>query len=298
MNRKHFAGGFAVVIAVTILSFFSYRINDKLHPGEGNAGGHDKAIAPRNAPVVATQHASSLVAANKVEGKFVKPIGNKAFLIVRNEQRPKGDVLNYVNSLLEKSKAGDASATYSIYLAVAQCNASLQPPSQAVLDGYRKIGAEKSYLNTLEENFEECKNLTEHSDLMNVAWLQKAAEQGSIEAMIVYATDPDSVIGPPSEYLSHPEQLVEYRKKSINYLNEAASTGSVDALMALARAYENGIMADKSPVKSYAYYKAVQAVQADIDLRPTLIRSQRQLSSNQLSQANQMASQIVDSCCK
>ncbi|KAB0529389.1 tetratricopeptide repeat protein [Xanthomonas cissicola] len=298
MNWKHFAGGFTAVLAVTTISFFVYRLDHSLHSGEGNLGGYERAIAPKNDLVVARQYSSSLVAANKVDAKFIKPIGSKTFSIVRNEQRPKGDALNYVNSLLEKSKAGDASATYSIYLAVAQCNATLQPPSQAVLDGYRKIGAEKSYLSTLEENFEECKSLTEHSDLMKAAWLQKAAEQGSIEAMIVYATDPDSVIGSPADYLSHPERLVEYRKKSINYLNQAASMGSVDALMALARVYDNGILADKSPVKSYAYYKALQVVQPDIDLRSTLIRSQSQLSSNQLSQANQMANEIVGSCCK
>ncbi|WP_435028708.1 hypothetical protein [Xanthomonas cucurbitae] len=264
----------------------------------GMAASDVERTSPTDAPEKAKKYATSLVADKKVDGRFIKPIGGRAFSIVRNEQRPPGDALSYVRSLVDRSRAGDAAATYAIYMAVSQCKATLQPPSPGLLDVYRKAGAESNYLKSLETNFEECKGLTEQADLLDEPWLEKAAEQGSIEAMVLYSIDSASVIGPATDYLSHPEKLVEYRSKAMGYLDKAASTGSVDALMALGRAYDAGVLAQKSPVKSYAYYKALGMVEPNADLNSLLERSRSTLKPDQLSQANRLADQIVGSCCR
>ncbi|MDV2453666.1 hypothetical protein [Xanthomonas hortorum] len=297
MKRKYVVSGLGLLLGVAALglAFYSLSYESTLHNRAGeneNSSGRQKASSN-----TAERYVSTLIAEKKIEGSVLRLVRGRAFSIVRNEQRPDGDALNYVRSLLEKSKAGDASATYEIYIAVSQCNATLQPPAQGVLDAYREVGAEVNYLKSIDKRFQECKSLTEDFDLMRTPWLDLAAQQGSIEAMVMYASDPDSVIGSPSEYLSHADRLVDYRKKAVGYLQQAAGMGSVDALMALGRAYDSGIITEKSAIKSYAYYKALESVQPNTDLQAVLEVSRKSLNQAQVSQADRLAGEIVNSCC-
>lgn len=84
----------------------------------------------------------------------------------------------------------------------------------------------------------------------------------------------------------------------MNYLNQAADMGSVEAIMALGRAYENGVLAEKSPVKSYAYYKVLENVEPNDHLRSVLAQWEQELSGSQISQGNELAARIANSCCK
>ena len=113
----------------------------------------------------------------------------------------------------------------------------------------------------------------------------------------MYAVDPESILGKRADYLSNPERLVAYREEAMNHLQSAASTGSVDAVMALGHAYEAGILTDKSPSKALAYYKAVYSLAPNQDLNQILFRQEKQLSNKEVEYAKKLSERILEECC-
>lgn len=239
----------------------------------------------------------SLVSRAKIDPEVVIQNRGRAYSISRMQSLPDGDALTHVQSLLQKSKAGDATATYAIYLTVNQCKSALDPPSLSLLQAYRTQGIEKQFKDSLEKNLIKCESLMSTPGLSDEPWLKRAADQGSIEAKIMFAIDSTSILGNRSDYLSHPERLIEYRTEAMQNLQYAASTGSVDALMALGNAYETGILTEKSPSQSLAYYKAAYSLAPNAGLQELLSRESKSLSLREVEIANKLSNQIINNCC-
>jgi hypothetical protein len=244
------------------------------------------------------ENVDSLVSHGKLDPAVVIPTRGRAYSISRTQSLPEGDALEYVQSLLQKSGAGDATATYAIYLAVSQCKSTLNAPSLSLAQIYREQGIEEQYKNSIENYLIKCEALISDPALSDEPWLKRAADQGSIEAKIMFAIDSGSVLGQRSNYLANPERLIEYRAEAIHNLQSAASTGSVDALMALGNAYEKGILTDKSTPTSLAYYKAVYSISPNSALQELIARESKNLSNRENDAAEKLSIQIVDNCCR
>ncbi|HGM7308402.1 TPA: hypothetical protein ACKP7U_001026 [Stenotrophomonas maltophilia] len=240
---------------------------------------------------------SHLVSRAKIDPKVVIPNRGHAYSISRTQSPPQGDALKYVQSLLQRSRAGDATATYDIYLAVNQCKSALDTPPLSLLQIYRSQGIEEQYKRSLEKNLASCEALLSDPELSYEPWLKRAADQGSIEAKIMFAMDSKSILGNRSDYLSHPERLTNYRIEAMQNLQYAASTGSVDALMALGNAFDNGILTEKSPSQSLAYFKSAYSLAPNPSLQELISRESKSLSSREVEIANRLSIQITNNCC-
>ncbi|TXD43276.1 hypothetical protein TR80_009570 [Xanthomonas campestris] len=155
-----------------------------------------------------------------------------------------------------------------------------------------------SYLKNAESSLDDCATLASRPEILNGDWLKKAAEQGSLEAQLMYARDASSVIGSRQDYLKDPEKLVQYKKDSARYLEAAAQQGSVDALLAIAGDSQRGIMAPQDPVKSFAYYMAAQKTGSNVYLDRIVESYSSTLSQEQIRAAQVQAEAIYNNCCR
>jgi hypothetical protein len=224
----------------------------------------------------------------------------RSFSISRSgPMRPAGDALEYAERLLSLSDSGDASATYGIFLANLDCQNKMRFGGNA----YRDVNPGKDPskpINQADETareLQECEGLLTDKRFQYKNWLEAAAEQGSIEAMLMYPINPDHILGNPQEYALKPDLVQKWKDDSIQYLTKASSLGSVDALYGLSEAYDNGIIIDADPVEAYAYRLAVsKATGAAIDeeKHSDLVDS---LTHKQIKAANDRSEEIINKCC-
>lgn len=230
-----------------------------------------------------------------IDPAVLRPLNGRAFQIVRLEDaRPEGDALDYIQALLSRSAAGEAVATYRIYLAVRDCQIYVTGAAERALDAQ---GGGPSGLLKIDRKLDECAALSGNTPLKEGDWLSKAAEQGSLEAQLMYAIDVDSVLGTPSQRLAQPERVVEWKANSMAYLESAASAGSVDAVLRLSSAYSNGILVRADPERAYAYALVLGRTNADSSSNALAREMERRLSTKQQESARHLSHQIYQSCC-
>lgn len=249
--------------------------------------------------VVSARPGSAAWRAPQVDPRIVRKLGAKTFQVIRTgAMREPGDARAFVLSRLEKSRRGDALATYEIYLAVLDCRAVGSPAELQNLDAMRTASPDAGALARIEKRLEECGALLTDADLMAGRWLERAAEQGSVEAMLMYVVDTESIIGGRADFIREPERVVEWRRNALSYLKHAASLGSVDALLTLARVNEQGVIVKADPVEAYAYYLA--AGQVSLSFAPTelLAPYASELSAEQVRLARLRSTQIHEACCR
>lgn len=242
----------------------------------------------------------ALISQRKLDPKFVEPLGSRAFAISRSGAfRPSGDAKEFILSRLEASDSGDSTATFEIYLAALDCRNAGSPSeiqSAALLAG---VSDQQSALDNSERRLQECSSLLKDSTLSPAGkWLLKAAQQGSIEAMLLYAIDTESAFGGSSSAIQAPEAVVEWKRNAASFLNAAANQGSVDALVALGSANTNGIIVEKNPTEAYAYYLAAKRAMPSAFSEKLLGMYKKELSSAQQQAAIRRADAIYGSCCQ
>jgi len=234
----------------------------------------------------------------QVDRRHVQKIGVKAFEIVRTgPMRAPGDAKKFVLSRLEQSRRGDALGTYDIYLAVLDCKSAGSPAELQMLDAMRPATPHPEALAMIEQRLEECAALLSDPRLMSERWLQVAAEQGSLEAMLMYAVDTQSLIGGPADFIREPERVIEWKRNALRYLESAAALGSVDALLALARSHDYGALVSADRVQAYAYYLAASRASPGASLTELLASYEAELSAKQVQAARAQSAQIYDACC-
>lgn len=241
-----------------------------------------------------------LVSERKISAHAARPEMGRAFSINRSgPMRPSGNALDYAESLFQAAQSGDAVASYDIFLATLDCSNQLRNVGKS----YQEIDAgEKStpMKNTAAEDRKsllECEGLLTSDKFQKTNWLEKAAQQGSIEAMIMYPINPDHVLGDPQEYAMKPELVQKWKDDSINYLKLAAGLGSTDALYSLSDIYENGVIAPADPVEAYAYRLAAIKSTRAADSQVDQIEFAKNLTDSQREQAKSRSQQIIINCC-
>ncbi|MEN5288061.1 hypothetical protein ABE494_19210 [Stenotrophomonas lactitubi] len=146
----------------------------------------------------------------------------------------------------------------------------------------RLIGASQDYEATVLRKLEECETLQPTAEKA-AKWLVMAANQGSIEAQIAYATSPESTLGPRPDHESH--EFQEWKRNASSYLYESMQKGSVDALSALANAYGTGLIVPRSVVKEYALQMTLERINPAYSSRKHLEELRSILTPAQIEEA-------------
>ncbi|HFF5967072.1 hypothetical protein [Stenotrophomonas sp. SMYL20] len=221
-----------------------------------------------------------------------------AFLLKMDIPEMEDEATAYVDDRLARSKRGDGQASYEIFTRISSCRRALDPGDSEEYKAYASVGLGGQFSERVEREIELCKGLNSRDDITSENWLALAAEQGSIEARLMYARNPREVVGDLSNALKNPEEIINYRTNAVRYLQESVSTGSVDSMEALANIYDRGILAEKSPEQSLAYWLAYDRLNRN-ELSTTAInRISVDLSPDQSQAAREMAGKILNSCCK
>jgi len=234
-------------------------------------------------PIPDAPKRSAAVTAADPRGVKVRNLAGRAYVIEEFGVAPPGDAAEVVERLKPLAKSGDAATTYALYLKIRQCvdQVSVRP------------GAPRN-----PEVFEQCKRLAADDYVAAGDWLALAADQGSVPAQLLYATDAESVLGSEADMLRDPDRVKAYKVRAVAYLNHAAEGGSVDALLLLASAYRNGVLVDENPGTSYAYFDAARAVSPELIPVRDMEEVAGQLGPKELAASTQKGRGIYEQCCR
>ncbi|CRD52684.1 sel1 repeat family protein [Stenotrophomonas maltophilia] len=216
----------------------------------------------------------------------VRHLSGRAYVVEDFGRVPSGTVDKVVAELSPLAMAGDATASYGIFLKLNECaNINRRASRGAALQASPDVAAA-------------CNDLSAENEVSSSKWLSLAAEQGNIGARLLYAADSESALGGPAELLRNPDRAKEYKQTAVSYLQEMASQGSADALLQLGNAYHAGVLIDEDQVTSRAYFEAVRLMDPSIVPARQVSTLDKSLSGEQLSLALRKGNQIYDSCCR
>jgi TPR repeat protein len=160
-----------------------------------------------------------------------------------------------------------------------------------------RAGIAEAKLAAIERAQEECSGLTKEEYRNAGAWLEKAAERGSVPAQLVYVSDPEAVVGDASEMMRDPERVKDYKNKSMRYMQSAANNGSIDAILKLGNAYSAGVLTERDSFKSVAYYSAIGLMDQSLVPQVRFSVLANELTPNQRAAALQQGRKIYEQCC-
>gem|GEM_PF-305726 len=238
---------------------------------------------PNDPPGPASQNVSELIFRKSIDPRYVTPHGSRGFSITRTGHlRPNGDALQFVESRLASSNNGDSTATYEIFLATLDCKRS-----------YEKKASDSETTARHAKKLEQCESLLSDESISDRDWLTIAAKQGSVEAMVMYALNPEYTIpGGTQRYLKDPQAVQSWREHSKNYLEQAAAMGSQDAVLSLSNAYGAGVIVDADPTTQLAYALAAQKISPIYGFQEAYDPLKKSLTPKQLAQAEKMSDEI------
>lgn len=265
-----------------------------------NPDGYSTAVEPiADGGGAVLRSADSFDAAKRsLDPAVFRSIGARSYEIVRTgDARLPGSALEYVENLIPRAVAGDHGATFLIYLAILECRNYMRWDADNAFDVEARGGVGMAALENAERKLMECESLSKARVIWEGGWLELAAEQGSVEAKLLYSIDVNSVLGSPSERLAYPEKVAAWKGRAIAYLEDAAGTGNLDALMRLSNAYEKGILIEKNREKAYAYALAANRVKQGSFGSAVLRSLEKDLSMKQRESARSLSYRIYDSCC-
>ena len=272
----------AATAVAGLLAFHALRGPESQRTQHGSSNG-SAAVVADNSTAPKSRQTASMTQVHKEVGK--------AFTMFRTaELRPAGDPNEWIQSLIPLSESGDANASYEIYLAILDCQQYIRDSSEKELAFAKSIGASPAYIETMARKLKECEVLDPRFFTAGGDWLKKAADQGSIEAQVAYANNPDAVIGPEAKNDS--EEAADWRRNAESYLNEAMRKGSVDAISGLSNLYLSGVAGTKDPAMAYAMQLALKRINPAYASDKYIDAIGRQLSDAQVERAK-LASQEV-----
>jgi hypothetical protein len=200
---------------------------------------------------------------------------------------PEGLVINYIFDLIAKAEsktAPDAQAALMAFLAISRCGTFPYPPN--------------SPLASMKTISKDCDGLPPELESRANGLLKRSAEMGNVYAQVTYANNKYAIyhldeVG----FLSHAEEVVEFKRDAMRFLASAAGSGSLFALQSLSYAYEDGFITAKDPISAYAYQYALSQSAGNPIPYKELTRLGASLTTAQISQAQSAGRQIISSCC-
>lgn len=197
-----------------------------------------------------------------------------------------GSAVDVIEKLESQALAGDATASYAIFLKLYSCA------------NFNRRRAKDVASSADEMLVAQCDGLSAEDEVAATRWLSLAAEQGNIGAQLLYSMDSESALGGTAALLSNPEATIEYKQRANHYLETLASQGSLDALVQLGNAYQVGIMREEDVVSSRAYFEAARLANPSGVSKQQLKGLERSMTTEQLSMALRKGEQIYAACCR
>lgn len=242
--------------------------------------------ASREVTFGATPAATSAPSSPANRAIRIRQLSGKAFAVEDFGPIPSGTIDSVIAQLSPLALAGDATASYGIFLKLNECANVDRRASRGAALGVPPVVAKA------------CLNISPENEGSSSKWLSLAAEQGNIGARLLYSADSESALGGPAELLRDPDRTKEYKQTAVRYLQEMADQGSADSLLQLGNAYHAGVLIDKDLVASRAYFEAVRLADPSIVPARQVSTLDKSLSAEQLSLALRKGNQIYESCCK
>lgn len=209
-----------------------------------------------------------------------------------------GRAVDVEAQLRSAALAGDADSSFKIYLKLAHC---ADPMAKGVSEQekaiYRKAGVSTEALEgTVSRLRSDCKG-AEQLVGQRGGWLEKAADQGLKDAQMLYAADPEAILGTSDINQIEPAMADAYAERSEGYMTALAQTGDVGAMLTLSQMYKDSQFTPRDDVRSAAYRLVAENV------APLQIGSQpreftmRGLDARQQVEAEKLAREIKSRCC-
>lgn len=287
--------GMVVIGVVATISWLACRPSDVTGSKGHEAPRSEKSTSPTDVASESSIHQSLRSPPQSIESKVA--LSGKAFLLKIEAPHYEGDASEYIDRRIAAARAGDAQSSYEIHNRIASCKRALNSGDADEYKAYASVGLGEQYSRKIEQEIDHCQGLIGRTEIGDENWLSLAAAQGSVEARLIFAKDPKAIIGDLTEALKDPERITNYRRDAIDYLSESVSLGSVDSIEALADIRDRGIIADKSPEKSLAYWLAYQRAQPNSRSAASIARLSKLLQPNQIERSNEMSEAIYRSCC-
>ena len=287
--------GMVVIGAIATISWLACRPSDVTGNKGDGVPRSERGASPTDAASELSIHQSSRSPPQSTESRLA--LGGKAFLLKIDAPHYEGDASEYIDIRIAAARSGNAQSSYEIHNRIASCKRALNSGDADEYKAYASVGLGEKYSRKIEQEIDHCQGLIGRTELGDENWLSLAAAQGSVEARLIFAKDPKAIIGDLTEALKDPERITNYRRDAIDYLNESVSLGSVDSIEALADIHDRGIITDKSPEKSLAYWLAYQRAQPNSHSAASIARLSKLLHPNQIERSNEMSEAIYRSCC-
>jgi len=235
--------------------------------------------------------------------KLRRNVGEKAFVFEDSYEPVPGNASDVIKALMPLARAGDADAALDIHMKISECRYAMNSSNSSgkLLEAYRKAGVDlEAVARAREKTLDECASLVSNGidGVEDEKWLELAAQNGSVYAKLLYATDPASTLGGESEIMKNPEALIEYRRKAMRFLEQAADRGSIEALVMLSKAYESGTLVTKNSQMAYAYYLAANSVHPRATAPSYLQALQQQAAKDGAGNVDALVESILQRCCK
>ncbi|MBU8976096.1 hypothetical protein JI752_008045 [Lysobacter sp. MMG2] len=198
-----------------------------------------------------------------------------------------GDAAQVIDALTPAAKSGDTSAALAIFVKANDCRLRTEAA---------KRNAPSSTPTALIPP--DCQSLAPEDYTAAGQWLEAAADAGNVDAQFLYPASAEGVLGPPVDWLRHPEAVANFKRKAMAYMNANAAKGSIDALLDLSNAYEYGVLTERDPVKALAYYRAVELSDGNAISQRSLAYLKQNLSPTDVTNAENLARSIHANCCE
>lgn len=156
-------------------------------------------------------------------------------------------------ALLADANGGDAVAATRLYLMLQNCEKiQAGTPSLESLrrDEAAQVDVEATLLQRAAE-LEHCASIDKKIIAERASWLGMAAEAGLLQAQLIYAVQAEELLGGAQGMLQNPESVQRHRANAMRYLDSAASTGNIDAILVLSDVYQGGVLTPRDPVAAY-----------------------------------------------
>jgi len=213
-------------------------------------------------------------------------VSGRAFTVEDFGSNVSGSATDVIEQLKDQALAGDATASYAIFLKLNECVRLNERRAKG-----QPVRADEALISS-------CNKLSAEDEVSSPKWLGLAAEQGNIGAQLLYSMDSASALGGPAALLRDPEAVIEYKARAKTYLESLASQGSIDALLQLGNAYQAGVLVPEDLVTSRAYFEAVRLADPSLVSKMQLKGLEGSMSPDQLSLALRKGEEIHGSCCR
>jgi len=265
---------------------------------ERTDGQEDRSTQERQLPISGAATAQVLERDNKIPLGSYKALGPKAYVIDRpNDFRSPGDALAHVKQLIERSKSGDAAATYEIHLTIEQCRTFTSDRLDTLIESAASVGSEGWFLERSERILKECGTLISDQSIYDADWLSKAAGMGSQEAMRAYSLSPEKIIGSLDDAINEPEKLAQWKQTASSYAHELAAQGNADVIGDLAREYTYGGFVPADPVAALAYTRVLNRIDPRFATTSDIANHENKLSSQDRENARVLSNKLFTDCC-